>query len=232
MWLAEEGRREELWDEGLFEEIWEDPGRSPWKWGDRELSLSVGDITGSIWVQASTELLLQPGFDADGITATKKGKYQHKEWMRLSFFFCFTFQACWEKKTRKWKIITGTSSVSQLRMSEELLTASLEFDIHQLDTHLKLFVIQQVDLIQRNPCSFVCTKTHLLGFVALREPSRLITTSELSIKSMLCPDKMLPSRSGTGAASTTPPDWETSRPLLVKHNRLLVTILVKKDRNT
>lgn len=33
MWLAEEGmwggRREELWDKGLFVELWEDPGRSP-----------------------------------------------------------------------------------------------------------------------------------------------------------------------------------------------------------
>lgn len=54
----------------------------------------------------------------------------------------------------------------------------------------------------------------LLGFVALRDPSRLITTSELSIISMLCPDKMLPSRSGTGAASTTAPEWETSILLL------------------
>lgn len=51
------------------------------------------------------------------------------------------------------------------------------------------------------------------GFVALRDPSRLMTTSELSIRSMLCPDRMLPSRSGTGAASTTPPDWRTPRPL-------------------
>lgn len=54
----------------------------------------------------------------------------------------------------------------------------------------------------------------ILGFVALRDPSRLITTSELSIISMLCPDKMLPSRSGTGAACTTAPDWGTSMLLL------------------
>ena len=30
-----------------------------------------------------------------------------------------------------------------------------------------------------------------------------MTTAELSIKSILCPDRMLPSRSGTGAASVT-----------------------------
>lgn len=58
------------------------------------------------------------------------------------------------------------------------------------------------------------------GFVALSDPSRLMTTSELSIRSMLCPDRMLPSRSGTGAASTTPRDWGTLTPLL---ERLAVT---------
>lgn len=67
----------------------------------------------------------------------------------------------------------------------------------------------------------------LLGFVALRDPSRLITTSELSIISMLCPDKMLPSRSGTGAASTTTPDWGTSIPLL-QGQICSVTIIEKR----
>lgn len=57
----------------------------------------------------------------------------------------------------------------------------------------------------------------LLGFVALREPSRLITTSELSIMSMLCPDKMLPSRSGTGADSTSALDWGTPIPRLQEY---------------
>lgn len=42
----------------------------------------------------------------------------------------------------------------------------------------------------------------LTGLRALREPSLLMTTSELSISSMLCPERMLPSRSGTGAASS------------------------------
>lgn len=40
------------------------------------------------------------------------------------------------------------------------------------------------------------------GLLALRDPSLLITTSELSIRSMLCRDRMLPSRSGTGATSS------------------------------
>lgn len=69
---------------------------------------------------------------------------------------------------------------------------------------------------KKSPSSAMSTTKgrNLLGFVALREPSRLITTSELSIMSMLCPDRMLPSRSGTGAASTTAPDWGTPIPLL------------------
>lgn len=69
----------------------------------------------------------------------------------------------------------------------------------------------------------------LLGFVALREPSRLITTSELSIMSMLCPDKMLPSRSGTGADSTTALDWGTPIPLLQEYICSFTTMSSKTD---
>lgn len=43
----------------------------------------------------------------------------------------------------------------------------------------------------------------LIGFEAFSVPSRLMITSELSIRSMLCPESILPNRSGTGAASTT-----------------------------
>lgn len=39
--------------------------------------------------------------------------------------------------------------------------------------------------------------------LALSEPSRWMVTSALSISSRLWPDKMLPSRSGTGASSTS-----------------------------
>lgn len=53
--------------------LWEDPDRSPLYWRDGELSPWLGDITGLIWVLSSPELLLllQPGFDADGITVTQ-----------------------------------------------------------------------------------------------------------------------------------------------------------------
>lgn len=43
----------------------------------------------------------------------------------------------------------------------------------------------------------------LPAFLAVSEPSLLMTTSELLIMSKLCPDRILPSRSGTGAASAS-----------------------------
>lgn len=76
--MAEEGvkggKQTELWDKGLFMELQEDPGKSPLKWRDRELSPRIGDIPGLISVLASPELLLLllPGFNADGITVNTK----------------------------------------------------------------------------------------------------------------------------------------------------------------
>lgn len=49
--------------------------------------------------------------------------------------------------------------------------------------------------------TFELNITDLPGLVALREPSLLMTTSELSMRSMLWPLRILPSRSGTGAST-------------------------------
>lgn len=43
-------------------------------------------------------------------------------------------------------------------------------------------------------------------FFAFKDPSRLITMSALFIISMLCPDRILPRRSGTGSATATEPE--------------------------
>lgn len=62
------GKEAELWDKGVFMELWEDPGRSP-----------------LIWVLSSP--LLLPGFDADGIAVKHKNMHMMIMYRRESSFY-------------------------------------------------------------------------------------------------------------------------------------------------
>lgn len=61
----------------------------------------------------------------------------------------------------------------------------------------------RADMDKTNRLIKISSAKPLPAFFAVREPSLLITTSELLIMRMLCPDRILPNRSGTGAASAS-----------------------------
>lgn len=96
--------------------------------------------------------------------------------------------------TTKW---LATTFHPPCKFSVKLLCKSCMFSlVVNLDNSTNIFHTEQ---------STCHTISSLLSFLVNKDPSLLMTTSELFIISMLCSDRMLPRRSGTGSATATEP---------------------------
>lgn len=108
-----------------------------------------------------------------------------------------------------WRIVCRHGSNASRTTEDQgtktaLLYPILYFLLHSIRLHSMYFWNKiRADRDKTNRLIPISSAKPLPAFFAVREPSLLITTSELLIMRMLCPDRILPNRSGTGAASAS-----------------------------